>query len=66
MKDKKHIRDLDYCVENVKIAVKRAEELHHDKSDLCPKYFATTVYMLIKKILELLPQDEELVENKLD
>lgn len=66
LKDKKHIMDLDYCVENVKIAVKRAEELHCDKSDLCPKYFATTVYMLVNKILELLPQNEELVENKLD
>lgn len=58
LKEKKHINPLDYDTENVKKAIEKAEELHITKSDLCPKYFATTVYMLLKKMIEMLPQIE--------
>ena len=52
--DKKHINPSDYDVEKVKPAVCRAEALHKDKSDLCPNYFATTVYILLNKIIDML------------
>ena len=55
--DKKHINYSDYNDEKIKTAVHRAEELHLDKMDLCPRYFATTVYLLLKKIIEMLPEE---------
>lgn len=56
LKEKKHIDPLDYSVERVKTAINRAEMLHLDKNDMCPKYFATTVYILLKKVMDMLPQ----------
>ena len=41
LKDKKHINLSNYSDEKIKKAVRRAEDLHMDKTDLCPKYFAT-------------------------
>lgn len=55
LKDKKHIAFADYNTENVKLAVARAAALHRDKRDLCPSYFATTVYLLLNKMMEMLP-----------
>lgn len=49
----KHICAEDYDVEKVKRAIEEAEKLHINKEDLCPRYFATTVYLLLKKIIEL-------------
>lgn len=49
----------DYNIEKVKSAISRAKELHLNKADLCPKYFTTTVYILLNKIMEMLPQDEQ-------
>ena len=57
LKDKKHINSSAYNNEKIKTAVRRAEELHVDKTDLCPRYFATTVYLLLKKIMEMLPEE---------
>ena len=57
LKDKKHINYLNYNVKKIETAVCRAEELHVDKTDMCPRYFATTVYLLLKKIFELLPKE---------
>lgn len=51
----KHIKDADYTIPGVMAAMTRAEALHIEKSDLCPKYFATTVYLLLNKLLEMLP-----------
>lgn len=56
-KDKKHINSSNYNDEKIKTAVHRAEELHVDKTDMCPRYFATTVYLLLKKIFEMLPEE---------
>ena len=42
--------------EKIKNAVQRSKQLHIDKADLCPHFFATTVYMLLEKIMELLPE----------
>lgn len=53
LKKDKHIKASDYNDEKIKLAVQRAEKLHIDKSDLCPRYFATTVYLLLKKIFEM-------------
>lgn len=50
----KNIRKEDYTREKVYAAVKRAEKLHIDRSDRYPEYFATTVYQLLNKIIELL------------
>ena len=57
LRDKKHINSSNYSDEKIKIAIRRAEELHKDKEDLCPRYFATTVYLLLKKIVEMLPEE---------
>lgn len=57
LKDKKHIDSSSYSDEKIKKAVHRAEELHVDKTDLCPQYFATTVYLLLKQIIEMLPEE---------
>ena len=53
LKKDKHIKASDYNDEKIKLAVQRAEKLHIDKSDLCPRYFATTVYLLLEKIFEM-------------
>ena len=57
LKDKKHINFSNYDDEKIRAAVHRAEELHVDKTDMCPRYFATTVYLLLKKIFEMLPEE---------
>ncbi len=57
LKDKKHIKPSDYDVEKVKTAISRAETLHLSKADMSPKYFATTVYILLNKIVDMLPLD---------
>ena len=57
LKDRKHINSSNYNDEKIKTAVHRAEELHVDKTDMCPRYFATTVYLLLKKIFEMLPEE---------
>lgn len=54
LKRKKHIDPSHYDMEKVKTAISRAEELHVSKTDLCPKYFATTVYLLLQKMMEML------------
>lgn len=53
LKHEKHIKKMDYEEANVRDAVSRAEQLHKDKEDLCPQYYATTIYLLVYKILEL-------------
>ncbi len=55
LKDKKHISFMDYSDENVREAIRRADALHLEKQDLCPAYFATTVYLLLQKIMQMLP-----------
>lgn len=54
LKERKHIEASDYTRENVRLAISRAEELHLDRTDLCPKYFATTVYILLNKMMDML------------
>lgn len=61
LEDKKHIEISDYDVEEVKTAISRAEALHLNKEDLCPKYFATTVYILLNKMMDMIP-DEKILE----
>ena len=60
LKDKKHINPLDYDTQKIRLAVQRAEELHIDKADLSPEYFATTVYLLLQKIIAMLPDNTSL------
>lgn len=55
LKDKKHITDSDYTLENVMFAIEQAKSLHIDKTDLCPKYFSSTVYMILHQMIEMLP-----------
>ncbi len=61
LKRKKHIRLSDYNREKVKLAIERAENLHIDKDDLSPKYFATTVYLILKKVVDMLPKESHLL-----
>lgn len=56
LRSDKHIKPTDYDDEKIRLAVRRAEELHRNKQDLCPGYFATTVYLLLQKMLEMLPE----------
>lgn len=55
LENKKHIEPSDYDVDKVKTAISRAEALHLNEEDLCPKYFATTVYILLKKMIAMIP-----------
>lgn len=64
LEEKKHINPLHYDIEKVQTATARAETLHVDKDDLCPKYFTSTVYRLLNEMMEMLPQeDSELSEQ---
>ena len=56
---KKHLRRENFDKKRVIDAVRRAKALHIDKSDLMPHYLSSTVYRLIDKILELLPEQPE-------
>lgn len=57
LKNQKHIVQQHYTVEKVNAAILRAKELHLDKTDFCPKYYATTVYLLLEKIKDMMPND---------
>lgn len=59
LKDGKRPRRENFNASNIQDAVRRAKELHVDKTDLCPQYYCTTVYLLIEKILELLPEQPQ-------
>lgn len=54
LKDQKHISKKDYTKEKIQDAIQRAAALHIQNSDKYPKYFATTVYLLLQKIIEML------------
>lgn len=56
LRDKKHIDSSNYDVEKVQTAISRADALHLNKTDMCPKCFATTVYVLLNKMIAMLPQ----------
>lgn len=58
LKDKKHIKPEHYTVDKIKKAVERAEILHLDKEDKAPRYYATTVYLLLNKIMDMLSKNE--------
>ena len=59
LKDKKHINPSHYNSQNVKDAIQRANVLHIDKEDLSPHYYATTVYLLLLKIIQMLPDQAQ-------
>lgn len=63
MKDKKRITFSDYDAEKVILAIERARELHIDKQELSPKYLATTVYLLLQKVMDMLPGNAQRTEN---
>lgn len=50
----KDIKKEDYTREKVIAAVERAQILHTDRTGRYPEYFATTVYQLMNKIIELM------------
>lgn len=54
LKDKKHISEMHYNRQNVQDAINRAAALHIQNGEKYPKYFATTVYLLLEKIIEML------------
>ena len=58
LEDRKHMKPFDYNIEKVKTAISRAEALHLEKTDLYPRYFVTTVYILMNKIMNMLPKNE--------
>lgn len=53
LKDKKHIVDQHYQKEHILSAIERAKKLHLKKEDRAPEYFATTVYLLLEKVIEM-------------
>ena len=63
LKKTKHIRTQDYSIENVKIATERAKNLHVDKADLAPHYFASTMYLLTEKLFALLDEYQDPTEE---
>ena len=50
--------------ENIRLAMARAEELHKNKKELCPKYCVSTVYLLLKKVADMLPEQKDTREEK--
>lgn len=56
LRKKKHIDKSAYTYDKVKAAIDRATELHSDKTDLCPHYYATTVYILLNELIKMLPK----------
>ena len=56
LKSGKWITKEHYPIEKVDAAIARAQALHLDKTDLCPKYYATTVYLLLQKIKDMIPK----------
>jgi len=54
LKDKKHISENHYNRQNIQDAIERAAALHIQDGERYPKYFATTVYLLLQKIIEML------------
>lgn len=56
LKDKKHILAAHYNRENILIAVEKAKALHINQYDKWPNYFATTVYLLLEKIIDMIPR----------
>lgn len=58
LKNKKQIYPSHYTMQNVMAAIQRASALHIDPADLCPHYFATTVYRILQEIVQMMPVDE--------
>lgn len=50
----KYIHKEHYNLSKIKMAVTRAKALHIDTSNRYPEYYATTVYKLMEKMLEML------------
>ena len=59
LKKTKHIRKEDYSIENIRSATDRAKNLHVDKADPAPHYFASTVYLLTEKLFALLDEYQD-------
>lgn len=59
LKKEKHILQQHYTMDKVDAAILRAKELHLDKTDFSPKYYATTVYLLLEKIKDMMPKKIE-------
>lgn len=54
LKKEKQVIAEHYSEEKILQAIERAKALHLDPSDMQPKYFSSTVYILIQKIIEML------------
>lgn len=54
LKDQKHIISEHYDADKIRLAIERARMLHHSREERCPQYFATTVYLLLEKIMDML------------
>lgn len=52
-KNHKHINFNDYNAQKIEYAINQAKKLHIDKEDCFPKYFASTVYLILNKLLEI-------------
>lgn len=64
LKDEKHLTPSHYTAENIRLAMARAEELHKNKKELCPKYCVSTVYLLLKRVADMLPEQKDTREEK--
>lgn len=58
LKDKKHIQQDHYTKEKVIKAVHRARNLYKGKGEWYPRYLATTVFCLVHKMIEMLPENQ--------
>lgn len=56
LKDKKHIREMDYTIDGVKVAIERAKKLHKPEEKILPRFLTTTVHLLMQEILDLYDQ----------
>ena len=56
LKKEKHIQFEHYNANKILSAIERAEKLHINKDDMTPKYFATTVYLLLNKMRKMMSE----------
>ncbi len=54
--DKKIPKSEDYTMQKIKDAIERAKKLHTDPNELWPHNLGSTVYILLEKIIGLLPE----------
>lgn len=57
LKKQKHIKSENYNKKKIYNTIHRAKNLHTDKHERCTKCLTSTVYILLEKIIDMIPKD---------